>query len=436
MSKNKHLTAEERTTIETELTKSSSFKSIGATLGKDCTTIAKEVKKHRYSSQVGAFGHGFNDCLHAHDRSCQRFNVCSACYSPQKHRRCWSCGKCTKECPHYEKYSCEKLLKAPYVCNGCSEKKNHCSLEKWFYRADQAQTAYREKLSEARTGFDITEKELEHLDDVVSPLIKNGQSIHHVCMNHSGEIMLSERTMYTYIDNGLLSARNIDMPRVVKMHPRKNHKKYFKVDKACRIGRTFDEYQTYMNEHPDTLVVQCDSVEGVKGGKVLLTVHFVAQELQLAFLRDANDSQSVTDIFNRIYLELHPDRFLKLFPLLLCDNGSEFSNPKALEYDGQGNRRTTVFYCDPNAPFQKPNCENNHEMIRRIIPKGVDIGQYTQKDIDLMMSHINSYARAKLGDKCPYDVFSFLYGEDILKYFGLSKIPPDEIILSPKLLKK
>ena len=53
-----------------------------------------------------------------------------------------------------------------------------------------------------------------------------------------------------------------------------------------------------------------------------------------------NDSQSVINIFEKLYLELRPDMFMELFPVLLADNGSEFSNPKAIEFDKQGNRRT------------------------------------------------------------------------------------------------
>ena len=164
-------------------------------------------------------------------------------------------------------------------------------------------------------------------------------------------------------------------------------------------------------------VRQLDSVEGIKGGAVLLTIHFVQQGLQLAFLRSSNDSQSVIDIFERLYLELRPDVFMDLFPVLLADNGNEFSNPRAIECDRQGNARTRMFYCDPNAPYQKPHCENNHEMIRRYLPKGTDIGRYSQEQISLMMSHINSYARPNLGNKCPYDVFAFQYGKDILDVF-------------------
>ena len=94
-----------------------------------------------------------------------------------------------------------------------------------------------------------------------------------------------------------------------------------------------------------------------------------------------------------------------------------------------------MFYCNASAPYQKGSCENNHELIRRVIPKGTDLGQYSQEQIDLMMSHINSYSRKKLGNKSPYEIFEFQYGRKILDAFHLQKIPADEIILNPDLLK-
>lgn len=167
-----------------------------------------------------------------------------------------------------------------------------------------------------------------------------------------------------------------------------------------------------MAEHPDASVRQLDSVEGIKGEAVLLTIHFAEQQLQLAFLRQHNDSQSVIAIFDRPYFELRMDIFIELFPVLLADNSSEFSNPSAIELDAQGTpHRTRMFYCNPCVPYQKGNCENNHELIRRIIPKGTDLGRYSQEQIDLMMSHINSYSRKKLGNKSPYEVFEFQYGK-------------------------
>ena len=95
------------------------------------------------------------------------------------------------------------------------------------------------------------------------------------------------------------------MPRVVRMGRRRKIKDRFKVDKKCRIGRTYQDYLKFRQEHPDLPVVEMDTVEGRIGGKVLLTLHFTFPQLMLAFIRDANTSQSVIDIFDRLYLELY-----------------------------------------------------------------------------------------------------------------------------------
>ena len=433
MTKQKHLNLESRILIETLLNEQNSFKSIARHLGKDCTTISKEIKSHIFFDKCGAYGKAFNDCRLALQHQCSVQNICRHC-SRKSNRPCWTCGQCISSCISYEKSICPKLSKPPYVCNGCGER-SKCSLEKRLYKASYAQKEYEQVRSESRSGFALSETELKQIDSVISPLLKKGQSLHHIAVHHADELMKSERTLYSYVNSGLLSARNIDMPRTIRMRPRKNVSKKLKVDKSCRIGRDFSCFKKYMDEHPDAAVRQIDSVEGIKGGAVLLTIHFVEQELQLAFLRQYNDSQSVIDIFNRLYFELRMDVFIELFPVLLADNGSEFSNPAAIELDSQGNQRTKIFYCNANAPYQKGSCENNHELIRRIIPKGIDIGKYTQEQIDLMMSHINSYSRQKLGNKSPYEVFEFQYGREILDAFHLRKIPTDEIILSPELLK-
>ena len=158
-----------------------------------------------------------------------------------------------------------------------------------------------------------------------------------------------------------------------------------------------------------------DSVEGKKGGKVLLTIHFVKTEFMLAYIRDRNTAYSVYEIFEKLYWLLLPDDFMKLFPVLLGDNGTEFSDPLAIEFDAEGNRRTNVFYCDPSAPYQKGAIENNHELIRRVLPKGTSFDKLEQADINLKMNLINSYSRATLGDRFPIEVFEQLYGKSILE---------------------
>lgn len=431
MPKFNHFSLSERILIEHALKDSLSFKEIGRKLSRDCTSISKEIRNHITLKKTGSYGKAFNNCIHRFE--CKHSYICD---NPScRNRYCRFCSKCSKVCPDYKEYICPLLSKPPYVCNGCDDLRK-CTLQKSIYIAATAQKEYKLCLSESRIGITVDEKEILRLDEIISPLIQKGQSVHHICTNNKDLIMHSEKTIYNYIDYNLFSARNIDLPRKVRYRPRKNSAIHFKVDKSCRIGRTYDDFLIFIKEHPEMPIVEMDSVEGTKGGKVLLTIHFTDSQFMLAFIRDANTSISVIDIFEKLYSKLSPNIFQTLFPIILTDNGSEFSNPSAIEFDNEGNRRTYIFYCNPSSPYQKGAAENNHELIRRVIPKGHGFDSYGQEDITLMMNHINSYGRKKLNDRSPYAAFSFFYGIDTLRKLDAQLIAPNDVILNPKLLKK
>ncbi|WP_406547380.1 IS30 family transposase [Succinimonas sp.] len=433
MNQRKHLTLQDRQTIELMLNAKKDFTEIARAIGKYKGTISREVRTHAEYIRVGAIGVGYNACKNRYE--CQKARICFRCESPRKFKHCRRCSLCNQRCPDFEKEICPRHSKPPYVCNGCG-KRTFCTLEKRIYASSKAHEEYRDLLSSSRTGCSYAEEEILRLDRLISPLIQRGQSPHHVYATNNDSIMVSERTIYRLIDSSTISARNLDLPRKVKFKARRKKKEY-KVDKACRIGRDFSCFQRFMDENPSLPVIQLDTVEGKKGGKALLTVHFVMCEMMLAFLRDANTAKSVSDIFDMLYRELGADEFRSIFRVCLADNGSEFSNPSAIEFDPVDSlRRTRVFYCDPNAPYQKGSAERNHEFIRRFIPKGVDIGQYTQDDITLMMNHINSYSRESLGNKCPYDAFRFFYGDKLLILLGCTTIPPHQITLNKAVFRR
>ena len=156
----------------------------------------------------------------------------------------------------------------------------------------------------------------------------------------------------------------------------------------------------------------------------------------LGFLRDSNDSKSVIDVFDHLEDLLGLETFSKLFAVIKTDNGTEFSNPSALETGKNGSSRCHAFYCDPGHSEQKGSCEKNHEEFRKILPKGTSMDDLCQDDILLAFSHINSYKRKKLNFKSPFEVFSFLYGQDILDQFGIRFVCADDVILKPSLLQK
>ncbi len=432
MANNKHLTLDDRTTIALMLKEKASFRAIASVLDKDPSTISKEIRSHLIFRRIGGMHLNYNACIHRFN--CTKSKLCNPCRSERKFSLCKRCSMCNAFCKDFVPCVCERLLTPPYVCNGCS-KRTSCSLEKRLYIAVDAHSEYLHTLSETRSGISLTESEIRHLENIVSPLVKQGQSPHHICATNPDSIMISERTLYRLIDNRILSAMNLDLPRKVRFAARKQTI-HAKVDKSCRIGRDYDAFTAHMEQTPDISIVQLDSVIGTRGGKVLLTIHFVKAEMMLAFLRDYNDSASVIRIFEQLYDKLGRTLFCKLFPLCLTDNGTEFSNPKALELDSEGNLRTRIFYCNPSAPYQKGSAERNHEFIRRFIPKGTSFDSFTQEDIDLMMNHINSYYRGSLGNKSPYDAFAFLYGNETLELLGCHRIPPQDVTLKPSIFHK
>lgn len=397
--KNKHLTDQNRIVIDNGLKDNLSFKTIATQLDKDCTTISKEIRNHITIKMVAGYGRVFNNCLLRME--CSKINsVCKTCSNP-KSINCSKCRVgCCSLCADYVEEVCPKLSKPPYVCNGCADR-NKCTLTKHFYYPLQASKEYKLNLSDSRKGIFITQEEIAHLNKLLKPLIiDKNQSIHHIYIHHCDELMMSEKTLYKIIDAGLLNIRNIDLPRKIRYKSRKKSSA-FKVDKACLEGRRYEDFLLFKENNPDIPIVQMDSVEGVKGGSCLLTIHFTICNFMIAFKREFNDARSVIDYFDSLYELLGRELFMKLFPVILTDNGSEFSNPKAIEFDKDGNRRTYVFYCHPSAPYEKGAYEVNHELLRRIVPKGQSWNPYSQKDIDLMMSHINSYARAKLNNRSP-----------------------------------
>ena len=430
MAKNVHLTLQDRSTIQSSLVGGLSFKEIAAQLGKDPTTISKEVRNHIDIVENGSYGRGFNPCVHR--RNCKVTYLCSYC--TQRNPKCSLCSKCSSLCKDFEEEHCSKLSRPPYVCNGCPERQR-CTLRKHMYNASHAQQEYEQLRSESRQGLATDPEELARINNVITPLLKQGQSIHHVCENNRDLIMLSERTMYNYLTAGAFDAGPLDLPRMVRMRPRKTSVEK-KIDRDCYDGRTYVDFLQFTSDNPDTSVVEMDSVIGRKGGKVLLTIFFRNSNLMLAYLRDNNSARSVLEVMDHLHNTLGSELYSQLFPVILSDRGSEFSNPKALEYDAAGNLRSLVFYCDPSSPYQKGGCEVCHEMVRRVLPKGSSFDHLQQEDIDLMMSHINSYTREKLNNRSAHQMFSFLYGVDVLDRLNIHEIQPNDIILKPYLLKK
>lgn len=423
----RHLTEHERNVIALMITSGCSIRSIASTLGKSPSTISRELNKHAQT-------------LYPRNCDCLMFGECRlkhVCGSSTCNRLCKTCQHARKKCSDYIKAECETRIEDPlHLCNSCINQKN-CHYEKRIYNAEKAQKEYEARKRESRQGFNLTGEELEKINDIVSPAIKQGLSVYHIKQTYGSDLSVSESTIRRLVGNCELDARNIDLREQVKRRPRRKPRKMNETDAPIsKTGHLYGDYLKYVGEN-DVSVVQMDCVEGKKeDSSVLLTLHFEEFSMQLAVILEEHTAACVVQALDKIEKTIGPDMFREVFPVILTDNGHEFTDILGMERSLSGGKRTRVFFCEPNRSDEKAECENNHKLIRYVIPKGTSLDGFMQADITLMMNHINSYCRKKLHGKCPYDVAMAVLPEDFFGFLGLEKIDPNKVIMSPALFTR
>ena len=333
--------------------------------------------------------------------------------------------------------SCERLKHSPYVCNGCKSRSG-CRKVRWTYYAREADNSYKEVKSEARKGINLTPEEVYKINSILTPLIKKGQTINHLYINHPDILDFSKPSFYNYVNNGVFEFSPLDFPRIVKYKKRKNSKnRRTRKEREILINRKYEDFQKFINNHPDFNIVEMDTVEGLKDeNDCFLTLLWRKSKFMLIFKLENQTTEDVSRIFNILQQLIPYDDYKRLFQVILTDNGHEFFDVLNIEcMHSTGEQVTKLFFCDPHMSCQKGMIEKNHEFIRYILPKGSSFKNITQEDCDLFMNNINSLCRDSLNGKSPYEAMLFLCDEYILKSLNCYYIKPDEVILNDSLLK-
>lgn len=423
----------DRIAIETGISSKESFKKIGKLLDRHPSTITHEIKENRTFIPGNYFLS--KDCRFV--RQHVQHHICGDQDCEENCCRCRSID-CQKYCPKYVSRACHKCDKPPYVCNNCAEKKL-CSKDKYIYSAKHADAAVTRRRSESRQGVRLSDEQKAEMDKLITKLVKKGQPLTHIYAEHQNEMPVCLRTLYNYIDDGELTIKNIDLRRKTGYKQRgKGHQPSIVfANLEFRQCRTYADFEYAMKiQFTEDEVVEMDTVKGVREqGKRLLTMIFRKNNVMLLFLMPDGKAESVKRVFDYLEAGLGTEVFRRLFPVILTDNGSEFKKVDELELTEELEYRTSIYYCDPMASWQKGCIEKNHEFIRYAIPKKRSLNPYTQEDITLLMNHINSVKRPGLGNKCPYELVDeeetdFL---ELMKLLKMHLIPPDEVHLMPDL---
>lgn len=418
--KNLHLTVQERIIIEKGIENGSTKAAIALTIGKDKSTVGKEIKKHRELVHKSSYK---INC--ANMKNCSHNHVCD-------------------NCADFKPFTCNRRDRSPGACNGCS-KYTHCRYDKYRYKADFSHKKYREDLVDSRTGINMSYEECKAMADIIVPLIKAGHSPYQIVTNHP-ELNISEKTLYNYIENGIFrefGLLDIDLRIKTKRKiTKKASNKYKKrEDKKYLNGRTYDDFINYTAENKNLSVVEMDTVyNNGSTGPFMQTFKFSDYSFMFIVYQEEKTAKSMVEGVDLLEKILGEDLFSEEVAIIKTDRGSEFCDAEGFEKEENESRRTRIFYCDPMASGQKGSLENNHKEIRYICPKEndlKDLGLNSQEKANLIVSHINSQSKEHLKGKSPLEVMEFMNPALYQKFkdFGIERINKDNIVLKPYLLK-
>lgn len=419
--KNKALTLDERRVIETGIRNGSTKTSIADTIGKDKSTVGKEIRRHRILK-----------------------HKCTMPLECSNYAKCTFHRHCLVSCPSYLKFSCTRRDRSPGACNGCGNYKQ-CRFNKYYYDAQTAFDEYRKELVDSREGVNLTVSQAKAIAAVVGPLLKKGHSPYQIVQDNP-DLGISEKTLYNYISQQVFSVAgiyDIDLRRKVSRRPSKKLAKTYKKreSRAFLKGREYKDFLAYRDEHPDAHILQMDTVyNDVSNGPFIQTFKFIGLGLMAAVFHNSKTAADMVRGLDILDKALGDVLFNEHAHILLTDRGTEFSDADGLEIRDDSTRRCRVFYCDPMQSGQKGSLENNHELLRYICPKETDlraVGLTGQDKLNLVLSHINSASVESLAGKSPIEYTKFMYPElwEKLHAFGICEIPRKNIILKPYLLK-
>lgn len=390
--KGKHLTLDQRMEIQYGLKRQLKLVEIAGIIGKDPRTVSFEIKRNLIKID--------ND-RHLH------------------------VGQAKTTCERHERY--------PFVCDGC-QKKRSCLSDHHAYDAKKADALYRTTLVHSRSGVNLTMDELSTLNSILLEGVRKGQSITHIVSAHP-EIALSVRSIYRHIRDHTLDTKPYHLRRMPKLKKR-TPKAPKPSEPAFTEGRTMMDYLTFTSRKPGLYTTQVDTVHGKKTDhKVILTLVIIELHFFYAMVLDRCDTQCVTGAFERLYSLLGHTDFIRLFPVILTDRGVEFTRPHDIETTDDLKDRTRFFYCDPLASYQKGAIESIHRLLRYVFPKGKSIDFLTQKQLDVVISSINSYRLRSNQFVTAYALMKHIFGEEVLNKLKVRAIDPDQIHLTPDLVK-
>lgn len=228
------------------------------------------------------------------------------------------------------------------------------------------------------------------------------------------ETPISVRTLYNYIDKDLLlNVTKKNLPRKGKSSKRK----YTRVTRRIKDvdAKRIDDRPEEANNRSELGHWEMDCIESGRGkGKACLLVLAERKSRQsLIFKMQSQTQKEVQRQLDKLEKKIGIKRFKSIFKSITVDNGSEFLDWRSLEesvVSKQGKIRTQIYYCHPYHSWERGTNEQVNGHIRRFIPKGCAIAEYSTKMILEIQEWLNNYPRKILNGKSANEVIKELKG--------------------------
>lgn len=217
------------------------------------------------------------------------------------------------------------------------------------------------------------------------------------------------KTLYNYASLGLIGIKNIDLLEKVK----RNTKEHRNRENKRILGRSIEERPKEIQSRIEFGHWEFDLVIGSKSGEdsVILTMsERKSREFWMIPIPDKRP-ESVMEAIKGIQ-ERYSEHFSEVFKTITTDNGTEFSTLSELEKLTD----TLVYYTHPYTSCEKGTVERHNGLIRRFIPKGHRIDDYTAEQISRIELWCNSLPRKILGYYTPDEIFE----AELDKIYGMA----------------
>lgn len=218
---------------------------------------------------------------------------------------------------------------------------------------------------------------------------------------HPAEHVPCTKTVYTLIDQGVLSVRNIDLPLKTRMRPRKNKPSEPKGTNSKHLGRSIEDRDASVLSREEVGHWEVDLVLGkkTKGEPVIITMVERKSRVLLTkkvWSKRAEDIQKAT-------LQMMRKQGMECFKSLTTDNGAEFSTLSLIE---ENSSSVQVFFTHAFASWEKGTNERHNGLLREYLPKGKSLRDLKYTELQMYTDAINNRPRRILNYQTPIEFFN------------------------------